>query len=83
MVPTSRTAVSEHGGHPSSGRDRRRWLRQLAWPWLPNQRTRDASAQALALKPVCWWLTSVIDDWPGRGPFANCSIVFRKPRDRR
>ena len=27
-------------------------------------------------------LVHVIDDWPGRGPFASYCAVFRKPRDR-
>jgi SAM-dependent methyltransferase len=27
-------------------------------------------------------LVQVIEDWPGRGPFASYCVVFRKPRDR-
>jgi SAM-dependent methyltransferase len=55
-----------------------RWL----WPWggghgvAAHRVVEEVTASGFEL-------VQVIDDWPGRGPFASYCAVFRKPRDRR
>src|SRR4030095_14524993 len=55
-----------------------RWL----WPWGGG---RGGAARRVVEEVTAsgFELVQVIDDWPGRGPFASYCAVFRKPRDRR
>jgi SAM-dependent methyltransferase len=61
------------------------WL----WPWGPKSGPQNRGGHGVAAHRVVeevtasgFELVQVIEDWPGRGPFASYCVVFRKPRDR-
>jgi SAM-dependent methyltransferase len=61
------------------------WL----WPWAPNGVPQNRAGHGIAVHLVVeevtasgFELVQVIEDWPGRRPFASYCLVFRKPRNR-
>src|SRR5262249_2490020 len=61
------------------------WL----WPWPPNGVPRNRGGHGIAAQLVIeevtasgFELAQVIEDWPGRGPFASYCVVFCTPQDR-
>jgi SAM-dependent methyltransferase len=54
-----------------------RWL----WPWGAGHGVA-ADRVVEEVTASGFELVQVIEDWPGRGPFASYCVVFRKPRDR-
>jgi SAM-dependent methyltransferase len=61
------------------------WL----WSWAPNGVPQNRRGHGVAIHLVVeevtangFELVKVMEDWPGRGPFASYCVVFRKPRDR-
>jgi ubiquinone/menaquinone biosynthesis C-methylase UbiE len=54
-----------------------RWL----WPWSAGHGVA-ADRVVEEVTASGFELVQVIEDWPGRGPFASYCVVFRKPRDR-